>query len=58
MELLLYELSEYETFGLDYKLKIESDKVNLLDTTKIDLFYELGYLNTRKNINEIKQFII
>ena len=54
-ELISYDIEKYETFGVDYLLKIESAKINLLDKSKIDLFYELGYENTKKNIDEIKK---
>ena len=49
-ELKNKELSKYELNGSDYFIKIKSEKVSLLDMSKIDEFYELGY-------NEAKQFL-
>lgn len=42
-ELMRKELSKYELDGSDYFIKIKSKKVSLLDMSKIDEFYELGY---------------
>ena len=46
------ELSKYELDGMDYSIKIKSRKVSLLDMSKIDEFYEIGYEETRKFLNE------
>ena len=42
-ELMRKELSKYELDGSDYLIKIKSKKVSLLDMSKIDEFYKLGY---------------
>lgn len=47
-ELMGKELSKYELNGMDYFIKIKSKKVSLLDMSKIDEFYELGYKETKK----------
>ena len=47
-ELMGKELSKYELDGMDYSIKIKSEKVSLLDMSKIDEFYELGYKETKK----------
>lgn len=47
-ELMCKELSKYELNGSDYFIKVKSEKVSLLDMSKIDEFYELGYNETIK----------
>lgn len=51
-ELMSKELSKYELDGMDYSIKIKSEKVSLLDMSKIDEFYELGYNETKKFLKE------
>lgn len=51
-ELMGKELSKYELDGMDYSIKIKSEKVSLLDMSKIDEFYELGYNDTKKFLKE------
>lgn len=53
--LLGRELSNYEMEGADYVLKIKSEKVGLLDMSKINELYELGYEQTKKSIDKILQ---
>lgn len=55
-ELMGKELSKYELNGADYLIKIKSEKVSLLDMSKIDEFYDLGYKETKKFLekNNIK----
>ena len=47
-DLMQKELSKYEQSGMGYSIKIKSEKVSLLDMSKIDYFYELGYEETNK----------
>lgn len=42
------ELSKYELSGADYLIKIKSKKISLLDMSKMDYFYELGYTEAKK----------
>lgn len=51
-ELMCKELSKYELNGSDYFIKIKSEKVSLLDMSKIDEFYELGYNQAKKFLKE------
>ena len=51
-ELMTKELSKYELKGEDNLIKIKSKKVSLLDMSKIDLFYELGYKETKKFLKQ------
>lgn len=51
-ELKNKELSKYEIGGMDDSIKIKSKKVSLLDMNKIDEFYELGYMETKKFLEE------
>ena len=54
INLICHELSNYEMEDADYNLKLKSNKVGLLDMSKIDELYYLGYNNTKQKINEIK----
>lgn len=55
LSLIGRELSNYELEGTDYNIKIKSDKVGLLDMSKIDELYKLGYRQTKMEINNIKK---
>ena len=57
IQLLCRELSNYELDGVDYMVKFKSKKTSLLDMSKIDELYELGYNQTIKNIENIKNLI-
>ena len=57
MELLCRELSNYELNGADYLLKIKTKNIQLLDKTKLNYLYNLGYIETKKKIREIKELI-
>ena len=50
ISLLCRELSNYEMEGADYVLKLKSEKIGLLDMSKIDDLYNLGY-------NQMKSFL-
>lgn len=47
------ELSNYELEGADYLLKVTTVNTSLLDTSKMDYFYQRGYEETKKRIKEI-----
>lgn len=55
LNLLCRELSNYEMEDADCTVKIKSEKLGLLDMSKIDELYELGYNQIKKNIKKIKQ---
>lgn len=57
INLLASELNEYNVKKSDFILKINIDHISLLDYTKIDYLYNLGYNETLKNIDKIKNFI-
>ena len=57
LQLLSRELANYELDGVDYMLKFKSKKISLLDMSKIDELYEIGYKQTIENIKEIKKII-
>lgn len=48
ISLLSRELSNYEIEGVDFNLKLKSEKVGLLDMSKIDELYMLGYSEMKK----------
>lgn len=51
-ELMCKELSKYELRGEECLIKIKSEKVSLLDMSKIDEFYEKGYNETKNFLNK------
>ena len=57
MELLCRELSNYELNGADYLLKIKTKNIQLLDKTKLEYLYNLGYIETKGKIKQIKELI-
>ena len=54
IEIMGHELANYELDGIDYLLKIKTEKISLLDSSKIDFLYNLGYQESKKIIKEIK----
>lgn len=56
-DLMCKELSKYELDGSDFVLKIETEKISLLDTSKIEEMYEKGYKSSKRIIKEIKKAI-
>jgi NTE family protein len=57
IEILSHELSNYELAGADYLLKIKTKDIALLDFSKMEYLYNIGYETTKKQINKIKQLI-
>lgn len=57
IEILCHELSNYELEDADYLLKIKTKNISLLDKSKMKYLYELGYIETKGKINEIKKLI-
>lgn len=55
IQLLCRELSNYELSGVDCLVKFKSPKVSLLDMSKIDELYEIGYKQTLENMDKIKE---
>lgn len=53
IDILCHELENYEIEGADYLIKINTKNISLLDKTKIDYLYQLGYIETKKRIKEI-----
>lgn len=54
IEIMGHELSNYELDGVDYLLKIKTEKISLLDINKIDYLYNLGYKIAKEQIEKIK----
>jgi len=57
INLLCKELSNYEMNGADYVIRVKSHKVGLLDMSKIDELYELGYKEVKKSIRQINRIL-
>lgn len=53
IEIMDRELANYELEGIDYLLNIKTKKISLLDSSKIDFLYNLGYEETKKKIKTI-----
>lgn len=53
INLLERELSNYELEGADYILKIKTQEVSLLDSSKIKYLYNQGYWQTKKYLKNI-----
>ena len=53
INILSYELSNYELEGADYLLKIKTKNIDLLDIKKIDYLYNLGYKIAKEEIKNI-----
>ena len=52
IDILCHELSTYELYGATNIIKINSSNISLLDCSKIDFLYELGYKSTKKMLKE------
>lgn len=50
IDILRHELANYEIDGADYVLNIKTKGISLMDCTKIDYLYELGYTEAKKFI--------
>ena len=48
IDILCHELSNYEIDGADYMLTLRTKNISLLDCSKIDELYELGYKEGKK----------
>ena len=53
IDILCHELENYEIEGADYLIKINTKNISLLDKTKIDYLYQLGYIETKKRIKKL-----
>ena len=52
IDLLSYELSNYELAGADFLLKIKTENIDLLDVNKIDYLFNLGYKITKEELKK------
>lgn len=52
IDILCHELSNYEIEGADYLLNLKTNNISLLDYSRIDELYELGYKEGRKYLKE------
>ena len=57
MELQGRELANYEKEGIDHLITICLKKVALLDSSQIDVLYQMGYEETKKQLNLLKKSI-
>lgn len=53
LDIMQYELFNYELFGADYTINVKTEKISLLDTSKIDYLYNLGYITAKNKIKGI-----
>lgn len=57
IDILCHELSNYEIEGIDYLLTLKTKNISLLDYSKIDELYELGYVQAKKYLKDKKRHI-
>lgn len=57
IDILCHELSNYEIDGADYLLTLKTKNISLLDCSKIDELYELGYKEGKKYLQTNKILI-
>lgn len=48
LDIMCYELANYELIGVDSLLRIKTKDVSLLDTSQMDYLYNEGYIQTKK----------
>lgn len=53
LEILGHELSYYELAGAENLIKIKTKNISLLDVSKIEELYELGYKTTKREIKNL-----
>lgn len=53
--MLCQELSNYEMEGADDVIKIKTKKIGLLDMSKIQELYQLGYSEAKRNLERIRK---
>jgi len=51
--ILSHELSNYELLGADELIKIKTSHISLLDSSKIDYLYELGYKEGKNSLSKL-----
>lgn len=56
IEILSHELSNYELLGAGNLIKIKTEKISLLDSSKIDMLYEIGYKTAKQYIESAGSF--
>lgn len=54
IDLLSFELFNYELAGAEHVIKIKTKNIELLDINKIEYLYNLGYKTAKKEIQKIK----
>lgn len=54
LDIMSKELLEYEIIGSDYLIEMETEEIGLLDMSKIDYMYNLGYETAKKQIRKFK----
>lgn len=57
IDILCHELSNYELEGADYLLRLNTVDISLLDISKIDYLYKLGYEQTKNKMDGIISYI-
>lgn len=57
INILEHELANYELEGADYLIKIRTKNIHLLDKNKMNYLYNLGYIEAKAKIKEIKNEI-
>lgn len=53
ISILSHELANYELYGADNLIKIKTKNISLLDVKRIDELFELGYIQTKKELKKL-----
>lgn len=56
LDIMEHELANYELDGIDYLITVKTDKISLLDASKLEYLYNMGY-NEGKKILEKEKII-
>ena len=57
MGIMMHELYTYEIKGIDYLLNIKTGDIGLLETSKIEELYNIGYNMAKKEMRKIKEYL-
>lgn len=54
LDIMSKELLKYEIIGTDFLIEIETEEIGLLDMSKIDYMFDLGYKTAKRQIKMLK----
>lgn len=54
LDIMEHELANYELDGIDYLITVKTDKISLLDASKLEYLYNMGYNEGKKFLEKEK----